>query len=154
MEVFRISRLKYAKKLTSSGSANRWNLDGQKVIYAGSSRSLSTLELIVHKGAVKPRISYKVVVISIADEDQLIKQVMTKDLPKNWRELAAYPRLQKMGSDWYENQDTLLLKVPSAVIPKEYNYIINTEHPEFMRCVQLVRIENYFWDKRLKTHPA
>ena len=154
MEIYRISSSKYAKKLTASGSANRWNIFGQKVIYAGSSRSLSTLELIVHQGSVKTGISYKVMVINVADEDHLIRQIMINDLPKNWRELNAYPKLQKIGSDWYQSQDSLLLKVPSAVIPKEYNYIINTEHPEFMQCVQLVRIENYFWDKRLKTHPS
>ena len=153
MEIFRISREKYAKQLTPSGCANRWNLDGQKVIYTGSSRSLSTLELIVHRGTVKPGTSYKVLVIFVTDEDHLIRQILINDLPKNWRELKAYPKLQKIGADWYNNQDTLLLKVPSAVLPKEYNYIINAEHPEFTRCVKLAAIENYFWDERLHIHP-
>ncbi|MBN2885074.1 RES family NAD+ phosphorylase [Patescibacteria group bacterium] len=149
MEIFRISNKKHSKKLSASGSANRWNFDGQNVIYAGSSRSLSTLELIVHKNAIKPKVEYKVMIISLADIDHLVKQIMIDDLPSNWRKMAAYSVLQKIGSDWYENQESLVLKVPSAVIPHEYNYIINTEHTKFSEHVQLVRIEDYFWDTRL-----
>lgn len=149
MEIFRISTKKHSKELTASGSANRWNFEGQNVIYAGSSRSLSTLELIVHMNAVKPEVEYKVMIISLADFDFLIKQVMIYDLPDNWRKMAAWSVLQKIGSDWYEKQESLVLKVPSAIIPYEYNYIINTEHIEFSKQVQLVRTEDYFWDSRL-----
>ncbi len=149
MEIFRISIKKHSEKLTASGSANRWNFEGQNVIYAGSSRSLLTLELVVHMNAVKPKVEYKVMIISLADFDHLIKQVMIDDLPDNWRKMAAYSVLQKIGSDWYENQESLVLKVPSAVIPLEYNYVINTEHIEFSKHVHLVRTEDYFWDARL-----
>lgn len=149
MEVFRISKESYASALTSSGTANRWNQKGQQVIYAGSSRSLSSLELIVHKGAVVPSESYCVMVISIAAEDHLYKQIQTNDLPSNWRTFDAYSTLQKIGSDWITSQQSLVLKVPSAVIPFEYNYIINTEHPDFLSNVKLVRTEGYFWDSRL-----
>lgn len=149
MEVFRISSEAYSKSLSCSGSANRWNLKGQNVLYTGSSRSLSSLELIVHKGAVKPALIYKVMVISVADDDYLTKQIQIKDLPINWRSFAAYSILQNIGSGWYKSQDSLILKVPSAVIPIEYNYMINTEHPDFPNKVRLVRAEDYFWDSRL-----
>lgn len=149
MEVFRIAKKEFADKLTASGSANRWNTKGQQVIYTGATRSLSTLELIVHKGAVVPAATYKVMVISIADNDHLFQQVKIGDLPPNWRTFAAYSSLQKIGSDWHTAQSTLVLKVPSAVIPYEYNYILNTEHPDFHTKVHLVRTEDYFWDSRL-----
>ncbi len=149
MEVFRISKEAFSKKLSASGRANRWNLDDQFMIYAGSSRSLSTLELIVHENAVSPAFTYKVMVISIADEDNLYEQVHQADLPKNWRSMDAYPNLQQLGSDWYQNKRSLVLKVPSAIIPKEYNYIINTRHRDFDSMTSLVRTEDYFWDERL-----
>lgn len=139
----------YAEALTTSNKANRWNLEAQSVLYAGSSRSLSTLELVVHRGAIKPTSSYKVMVISIADEERLVEQVHIHDLPVNWRTMAAYSTLQEIGSDWYSKQTSLLLKVPSAVIIQEYNYIINVTHPEFDKKVTLVRTEDYFWDGRL-----
>lgn len=147
--MFRITKEEFSEYLTSSGSANRWNLKGQQVIYAGSSRSLSTLELVVHKGSVIPLFHYKVMVISMADEDSMYKQVKINELPYNWRSIAAYSELQKIGSDWYNSMETLALKIPSAVIPLEFNYIINTEHPNFKDKIKLVRTEDYFWDSRL-----
>ena len=149
MEVFRISKEAYSTALLPSGSANRWNLKGQQVLYTGSSRSLSTLELVVHKGAVKPSFVYKVMVISIADDDRLLAQIKTNELPDNWRSIAAYSELQSLGSDWYNKQVSLVLKIPSAVNPLEFNYIINAEHPDFSKSVRLERTENYFWDERL-----
>jgi RES domain-containing protein len=148
MEVFRIALEKYAGALTASGSANRWNIAGQSVLYTGASRSLSTLELVVHRSAIQPTKNYKVMVISIADEDDLVQQVQTRDLPPNWRTMGAYSELQKIGSDWYTRQETLLLKVPSSVIIQEYNFLINVTHPDFAK-VKLVREEDYFWDGRL-----
>ncbi|MES2555669.1 MAG: RES family NAD+ phosphorylase [Bacteroidota bacterium] len=149
MELFRISSAKYSTKLVSSGAANRWNKKGEFVIYTGGSRSLSTLESVVHRSFIKPDILYKVMILSVPDTDSLIKTIGTNDLPKNWREFDAYSRLQEMGSHWFNNKETLILKVPSAVIPQEYNYIINTEHPDFKEHVKLVRTESYFWDERL-----
>jgi len=85
-------------------------------------------------------------VISIADDDHLLKQIQIKYLPANWRTFAAYSILQKIGSGWVISEETLVLKIPSAVTPYECNYVINTEHPEFNSKVCLVRTEEYFWD--------
>jgi len=63
--------------------------------------------------------------------------------------MDSYPQLQQLGSEWYQSNKSLILKVPSAVIPMEYNYIINTRHPDFQNNVTLVRTEDYFWDERL-----
>jgi RES domain-containing protein len=149
MEVFRICKEEYSGLIKASGSANRWNVQGHNVIYAGSSRSLSTLELVVRRASIIPVLNYKVMVISVPDDDNIITQVHSSGLPQNWRTLAAYSRLQEIGSKWYTTRKTLILKVPSAVIPFEYNYVLNSEHPDFNLNVKLVRIEDYFWDKRL-----
>lgn len=149
MEVFRISAEKYAGKLTASGSANRWNKHKQFVIYTGSSRSLSSLELVVHRATIQPTIAYKVMIIYISDDETLYQQISQKNLPENWRSINAYPILQDIGSTWYEEKQSLILKIPSAIIPQEYNYIINTTHADFKKKVRLVDVEDYFWDSRL-----
>ena len=146
MELFRITTEKYSSSLTSSGSANRWNEAGQNVIYTGSARSLSTLELIVHRSTIRPRIKYVVLIIQVNVEDQLIQQIDTASLPANWRGVAAYHKLQKLGSKWYKMQKALILKVPSAVIPQEFNYMINVKHPNFNKKVKLLKTEDFFWD--------
>ena len=148
MEVFKITKEPYTHKLTASGRSHRWNLDEQFTIYTASSRSLATLELIVNLNAISPTMPYKVMVISIADEDSLFTQILQSRLPASWRSMSAYSQSQHLGSEWYQNRSSLILKGPSAVIPKEYNYIINTFHPDFKDKVSLVRTEDYFWDDR------
>jgi len=96
-----------------------------------------------------PTINYKVMIIHISDEEHLYKQILIKDLPKNWRSISAYSVLQNLGSSWYTNKESLILKIPSAIIPQEYNYIINTTHPDFSTKAKLIGTENYFWDARL-----
>lgn len=149
MEVYRIAKESFSKKILASGRAGRWNLDDQFIIYTGSSRSLASLELIVHRNSISPVINYKVMVISIADEKDLYTQITIADLPKDWRGMNAYPKLQQIGSNWYQNKTSLVLKVPSAVVPNEYNYIINSNHPDFQTKVSLIKTEDYFWDERL-----
>lgn len=149
MEVFRISSDKFSKKLTASGKAARWNKDNQFVLYTGEVRSLSALELVVHK-SISTALKYELMVISIADNEDLYTRMFIKDMPPNWKAYKAYPSLQDIGSDWYINNKSLILQVPSVIIPQEFNYIINLNHPDFStKNVSLVRNEDYFWDDRL-----
>ncbi len=150
MEVFRISLEKYSSKLIASGAPARWNQDQQFVLYTGSSRSLSSLELVVHRSSILTNIIYRVMVISISDDRRLYNEIKESDLPENWRFVTAYSKLQSIGADWYNNRSSLILKVPSAIIPQESNYIINTAHEDFNNHnVLLIRNENFFWDERL-----
>lgn len=149
MFVYNIRKEKYANSLRASGVANRWNKNDEFVIYTGSSRSLSTLELVVHRSGISIDNSYKLMVIEINCLEEEILEITSKDLPKNWRNVEAYPKLQTIGSNWYKSYKHLVMKVPSAVIPKEYNYLIHTKHPDFDKKVSIKEIEDYQWDKRL-----
>ncbi len=148
MELFRISTKEYSKQLTASGSPNRWNKRGEFVLYTSGSRSLSTLELVVHRNAIKPSVAYRTMVICLSDNPS-IHSIDRKELPKQWTKMQAYAQLQEIGSQWYQNKNSLVLKIPSAIIQQEYNYIINTKHPEFESQIKLIHTENYFWDERL-----
>ncbi|MGI9190720.1 MAG: RES family NAD+ phosphorylase [Chitinophagaceae bacterium] len=149
MEVFRIVQAQYAKSFNASGCANRWNKKDEWVLYAGASRSLASLELLVHQGQALPKPDSCVMVISIPDDAAFMSSINPKQLPANWRSLNAYPILQKLGSQWYQAQSTLVLKIPSVIIPNEFNYAINTKHPDFKKHIKKVRIESFFWDERL-----
>lgn len=144
MNVFRISVEQYTKKLTASGFANRWNKKGEYVIYTSQSRSLATLELVVHRAALKPNLNYKVMLIEINAPKSQIKKIKFESLPQNWRSLSAYGQLQNIGAEWYAKKQQLILEIPSAVIPKESNFIINTTHQLFSSNVNLKSIEKLF----------
>jgi RES domain-containing protein len=149
MEVFRIVKARYAATLQASGQPNRWNRKGDKVVYAGSSRALATLEQIVHAGTATLQEDFRVMVVSLPDTDNSYRRITSQELPTNWRTLDAYATLQRIGSDWARERETLILQVPSAVIPLESNWVVNTEHPDFEPHIRIVRVEDYYWDKRL-----
>lgn len=149
MEVFRISDYRYSKKLTTSGKSARWNEDNQHILYTSSSRALATLERLVNFNGIPPAAMQKVMIISIADENRLFTTIPEKDLPKNWRSDASYPELRQMGSHWYTSGQSLILEVPSAIVPKEFNFLINIKHRDFKKNVKLIGTEDYFWDERL-----
>jgi RES domain-containing protein len=149
MEIFRIALDAHSRSLSASGNAARWNQKGEFVLYASASRALASLELLVHNLNLVPPVCYRVMVISIADDDRLYKQIKIADLPPDWRGMMAVPELRAIGSSWYMNLQSPVLKVPSAVIVQESNYLVNTRHPDFIKSVQLVRTEEFFWDARL-----
>lgn len=148
MEVFKICREKYSNELNASGASNRWNKKEEFVIYAGGSRSLSALETVVHRAGINLDAPYKLLKISIKDKTP-IKEIKVKDLPDNWNTIESYIELQEIGSKWVNSFETLVLKVPSAIISQEYNYVINTKHPLFATNIKLESIEDFSWDKRL-----
>lgn len=148
MEVFRVSSTKYSKELTASGKAARWNKDGEFVIYTGETRSLAMLENIVHK-SIQTGLDYETMILSITDSEDLFSRKKISDLPSNWRDISAYSKLQDIGSKWYHSKESLVLQVPSVIVPQEFNYIINANHPEFKNHTTLVRQEEFVLDNRL-----
>ncbi|RYY20601.1 MAG: RES domain-containing protein [Cytophagaceae bacterium] len=148
MEVFRISAPRYAQSLTASGVANRWNTAGQYVIYTAATASLACLENVVHRGAEGLQAPFKLMRLAIPDQ-LLIEEVSAATLPASWQQVTRYPQCQQIGSAWYALRRSAVLKVPSAIITAEANYLISTSHPDF-RQIKLLGTEDFIFDPRLK----
>ena len=149
MLVYRITTAKYAKELNASGAPNRWNEENQYVVYAAESRALAVLEMVAHRSAKMRKDDFKILAISLPDSKRFIEDIIVDKLPANWRTVKAYDKLQKLGAEWYRSGRKLLLRVPSVLIDGEYNYVINTSHPDFKERVILKSIEDFKWDHRL-----
>lgn len=148
MEVFRISAPRYAQSLTASGVSNRWNLAGQYVLYTAASASLACLENVVHRGAEGLQAPFKLMRLAIPDQ-VLIEEVPTAMLPADWQQVTSYPQCQEIGGAWYQLRRSAVLKVPSAIITSEANYLLNTSHPDF-GLIQLLGTEDFVFDPRIK----
>jgi RES domain-containing protein len=141
MEVFRISAPRYAQSLTASGVANRWNTAGQYIIYTAATASLACLENVVHRGAEGLQVPFKLMRLDIPDQ-VLIEEVPTAMLPAGWQRVTSYPQCQEIGAAWYQLRRSAVLKVPSAIITTEANYLINSNHSE---CSTRALRGNYDW---------
>ena len=146
MLLYRIVREKYAFDLVASGFRSRWNEDGQHVIYTSDSRALACLENLVHRSHSGQNDLFRLMVISVPD-DLPIFNVVDRQRPRGWKGEFCKECLQ-IGSDWYIRNEIPILKVPSTIIPHEWNYVLNTKHPDF-RKISLERTEEFVFDERL-----
>lgn len=149
MFVYRICRARFSASLKASGCAGRWNRDSQWVLYASANRSLAALEQVANRSNIMLHEPYTILVIEVPENESCCTTIQTDQLPVNWMQLSEYGRLQEIGSNWYRNAETLLLRVPSVVIPQESNYLINTQHPDFSKQVNLFDLEPFGWDQRI-----
>lgn len=145
MELFRITKAEYQNDLTGIGAykyGGRWNSPQNSVLYTSSRRSLAMLEIMVHWQQPSPPKDFVVVVLFVPD-----KASATNIYPIiDWHQDLVWSR--EAGDSWLQRNDTLLMGVPSAVVPVEKNYLINPGHPEF-EGVKVIDIEPFQFDKRL-----
>lgn len=127
-------------------NGGRWNSAGRYALYTASCRSLALLEKLVHLEETPPPDDYVMVVIHLPDE-VLCRQL--EEFPDDWPSQRTWT--EEAGNRWLDENKTLLLKVPSVVVPLEYNYIINPAHGA-MKSVKIVHIEPFTIDERLCTY--
>lgn len=107
----------------------RWNLPGQRIVYLAEHLSLAALEVIVHAATYRELGEYRAFRIEFPDDQ--IETLERDTLPANWKRPEPARGTQELGSDWASQGRSLLLRVPSAVVPQEHNYLLNVEHPDY-----------------------
>ncbi len=150
MLVYRISKNKYIKDLSGTGAklaGGRWNPKGFPVLYTSGSRALATLEVMVHIPAGFVPASFSLAVIWLPDAS--IESVPEAQLHPGWHSAVAPDYLKKFGSDWLQQGKTLTLKAPSAVVPGDFNFLVNPAHKRFAE-VKVEHIEKFYFDERLE----
>lgn len=153
MVVFRVARKSFVKDLSGEGArlyGGRWNPKGVSVVYASESRALAVLEYYVHADPAFLPIDLALASILIPDGASR-KELRIEDLPRDWRGYPAPVELARVGGEWAKAREALLLFVPSAVVPRERNVLLNSSHPA-MSDVSVVDVEDYFFDARLSRH--
>ena len=148
MEVYRITLAKYAGQLIAPGTEARWNSRGYFVIYTAGSRALACLENLVHRDSEGLKSIFKVIVINIPDEVE-ITTITETGLPENWTKSNKLHHTRQIGNTWLSSQTSCVLKVPSAVIKGEFNFLINPAHPSFSK-IKIKALEEFEFDSRLK----
>jgi RES domain-containing protein len=73
------------------------------------------------------------VCIPVDFSPRLCQSISLNDLPDNWRTDPIPESVQAIGDQWVQNKESAILKVPSVIIPVEYNYVINPSHPDFTK---------------------
>lgn len=150
MVVFRISRTEFASDLSGEGArlfGGRWNKKEYPCIYTAASRALALLEYTVNVSIDEMPLVLSMLSLEIPDD---IITIDLADLPDNWNESPAPAATKDIGTKFLINGLAPILKLPSVIIPQEFNYLLNTKHA-LSKEFKIVEINEFFYDPRIKT---
>lgn len=148
MILYRIAHSLYKDDLSGEGAAlygARWNSKGTRMLYTSEHISLCALEMLVHVPLSITGASFFLLHIQVPDELSPA-EIRVDKLKERWQEDEPYTAF--MGDQFAAARQSLYLKVPSAVIPEENNFLINPRHPSFKK-VKIIRSAPFTFDKRL-----
>ena len=133
MRVWRLCKRKWVTTAFSGNGAaeaqGRWNSLGRKAVYCAESRSLAMLEIVAHVVSKQYLRRAKFVAIPVEIPDELVDSP-TK-LPSDWRRRPPSKSTQHFGDRALEHSEHPVLRVPSAIIPGEFCYVLRPDHPRF-----------------------
>lgn len=147
MEVYRLSKTNYAADLNGTGAklyGGRWNAVGTPCIYTAASRALAVLEFTVNVTIdfMPKNLSF----CSFEIDEDFIQKVTLADLPADWKATPSPLSTKQLGTTLLKN-GAPILKLPSVVIPDEFNYILNPLCDK--TCFELVAVKEFVLDQRI-----
>ncbi|RYU91269.1 RES domain-containing protein [Mucilaginibacter terrigena] len=149
MILYRISHCNYIKDLNGTGArlyGGRWNSEGKSMVYLASSRALAVLEVLVHLSPLLLPDNFCIAEVEVTGNSILTLDV--KSLPANWQDASSPAALKTLGNQFIKETKYLMMKVPSSIIPEEYNYLLNPWHPDIKK-VNIISTRPFSFDDRL-----
>ena len=133
MWVYRIAHRRY-KEFTLSGigaekTGGRWNEAGTRAVYCSEHISLALLEYYVHTSNTGT-LPKEILVARIYIPDDFTFMEL-EDLPAGWNRYPYTSSSAKVFGELVKDTGFFALKVPSAIVGVEYNYVLNPLFPDF-----------------------
>ncbi|RYY06486.1 MAG: RES domain-containing protein [Sphingobacteriaceae bacterium] len=150
MKLYRLTKAIYSKDLSGKGAeiaGGRWNSKGVAMLYTAQSIALATTEIAVHVPlGILPK-GYVAITYELPKEIK-IEELKKIELPNDFSSIPYSHSTQVIGDKFILNKKNLVMKVPSVVVPGDYNFLINPDHQAINNLV-IVDIIPYEFDRRL-----
>jgi RES domain-containing protein len=145
MTLWRISRHRDLSGRGGLKAAGRWHHAGHPVVYLAESPSAALLEVCVHTSAndVPPEFT----LLRIEGPDLTVSIITLDELPRDWRSRPEVTR--DLGTAWLQKGETVLLQIPSAIVPQTINFLFNPMHLDATEF-RIVETFSHPFDPRLK----
>lgn len=132
---WRLTKTKYLASAWDGEGARqtggRWNSVGTAVVYTSATLSLALTETLVH---IPAGVLSAYTAIPIDFDDTLVTMLEPKDIPTDWNANPPPASTQAIGDAWVSAARSAVLRVPSVVVPIEFNYVLNPSHADFARA--------------------
>jgi RES domain-containing protein len=127
-------------------SSARWHTRGKPVVYLADCPASAMLERMVHlqSGSGKLPQMYDLLKI-VAPEGVEVGEILAL-APTGWKEDIESSR--RRGDAWLALRKTALARVPSAIMPRTWNVLLNPEHPDAKK-VEIAEVIRERFDNRL-----
>ena len=145
MKLWRISNYSDLSGAGGLRYSARWHTKGRPVIYAAEHPASALSEFLVHIDLEDMPNSFQLVTIELDDDIEAIK-LEPDQLPKGWITDTRISRA--VGDEWLKFGTSLLLRIPSVIIPDAYNILINPSHSD-MNKLNVTKVERVPLDYRL-----
>jgi len=146
--LFRLVKKSRAKEAFDGEGARlaggRWNLAGVPAVYLSQSLSLAALELFVHLPTAARKLELAYFEVEIPDGVR-IDELDRARLPKSWRAQPVPEEAQRLGTAWLKGESALLLAVPSVIVPRERNVLMNPAHAD-ARALKIGKPQPFSFD--------
>ena len=146
MVVWRISRHRDLSGVGGLRAPGRWHYAGRAIVYLTATPAAALLEVCVHTSAndVPPEFT----LLKIQGPDVEAPRIKPDRLPKDWRTRLEVTR--DLGTAWLDKEESVLLQVPSAIVPETVNFLFNPSR-EQAKKFRITAVFPYPFDLRLKT---
>ncbi len=152
MFVYRIAK-KDHEALDGNGGLygpGRWHKKGNLVIYTSEHASLAAWEKIVHVASLE-NLPDNLFLVKIEIPSGIqIQTVPQNILVKGWDGFPYSLDTIDYGTSFLRKNEFLALKVPTVIIPDEFNIILNPLHPDIQSCKVVSTLPFKFDDRILK----
>jgi RES domain-containing protein len=146
MLLWRVSRHRDLSGAGGLRAPGRWHERGARVVYLADTPAGALLESCVHTSAGDVPPKYTLLAVFAAD-DVSIEALDTRTLPSDWADKTEVTRA--IGSAWLHSQRSALLRIPSALAPATFNYLLNPRHADAAR-LRIESVYEYPFDPRIK----
>jgi RES domain-containing protein len=147
---WRLVKRKHAATAFSGQGARifegRWNSAGVSVVYCSENLALAALEILVHARPIAIKEPFRAFRVNF--DDSLMTRIELKKLPKGWNLQPPSPISKTIGDEWARAGRSVVLALPSVLVPLERTYLINPEHPDFGK-IEVHELGNFLLDSRL-----
>ncbi len=146
MILWRISRHRDLSGAGGRKAAGRWHYAGHPVVYLAENPAAALLEVCVHTSAndVPPEFT----LLKIEGPDMDFPAIKISNMPQDWRVRLEVTR--DLGTAWLEKNESVLLKVPSVIVPATANFLLNPNHSD-AKQFRIVEDFLYPFGARLKS---
>ncbi|AHM58577.1 RES domain-containing protein [Flammeovirgaceae bacterium 311] len=151
MILYRFSRKEWGGDLSGKGAelyGGRWNSKGVPALYCSETRALAITEIIAYTPPGFIPEGYVLNIIEAPDRASFTHTITHDSLPAGWNRYPHGKETKAIGDSLLKEQKYLLLKVPSAMVQDEHNYLINPLHPDFKQ-IKLLEVLPFNFNERL-----